>query len=185
MRIIAYEDKYKDDVKSVCVHTGPSEAPTDIKTNVYILNMYCNYYIDNESENIRILVNDEGTAVGYILCAPDFKRYSAGMKTYFNKIRKTGIKNITECCCEFLGTFLFSKSYPAHIHIDIIHKYTGMGYGSQLLNEELSLLKTQGTKGVMLIVNKWNVGAVKFYKNNGFKVLLNSPSALIMGQKLN
>lgn len=185
MRILPYEEKYREDVIRVCLSTGPENALTDSKTGAYIQNMYCNYYIDNEQDNIFVLVDDNDVAQGYILCAPNINRYISNMGKYFKVIKTTGFKNILECASEFIGTCIFSVKYPAHLHIDIMNEYTACGYGSELMKHELNNLKLKGVKGVMLIVGNYNDKAIRFYKRNGFKTVFKTMEASVMGQKLN
>lgn len=184
MKIVPYNDKYRTDVSYVCACTGPPQALTDSRMNAYILNMFCNYYIDNEQENVFVLTDDNDRAVGYILSTPSYKRFRKGIKKYLLLVRKTGIVNVIEGYSELLCTGAFSKKYPAHLHIDILDEYTGSGYGSQLMETLLGHLRSLNVSGVMLIVSSGNKGAVNFYKRKGFKTLLKTPPATVMGLKL-
>ena len=49
----------------------------------------------------------------------------------------------------------------------------------------LDKLKSNGSKGVMLIVGTGNVKAIKFYKKNGFKVLRRIGEGTVMAKELN
>ena len=52
------------------------------------------------------------------------------------------------------------------------------------MNTLLSHLKSEGVKAVMLIVGSGNKPAVRFYKRNGFKVLISAFGGTVMGLKL-
>ena len=131
------------------------------------------------------MLDDGGKAVGYILCAPDYSRY---VKEY----RKNEVKQLWEiekwqsCVAYFLplGYLPFKSKYPAHLHIDILDEYQGQGYGSQLMDALLDKLKSMNIPGVMLIVDKDNKGAQRFYQRKGFLKITNAFGGVVMAQKL-
>ena len=71
-----YEPKYKEDVRQVCINTGPLEAATNPKMHDFILFTYCDYYCEQEPENVFVLVDEKDKVVGYLLCEPDYRRFS-------------------------------------------------------------------------------------------------------------
>ena len=78
-----------------------------------------------------------------------------------------------------------SKSYPAHIHIDILKEYRGKGYGKGLIRKLIDSLKSKGVKGIYLTVDTKNKKAIKFYYKLGFSKLKSIfGKALIMCKKL-
>ena len=184
MNIIKFEEKYRDQVRYICKSTGPAEALTDEKTGSYIVNSYCNYYIDNEPDSCFVLTDENDRAVGYILCSKDYKEYASKFGKYYDIVRKNAGINIVEVKAEHFVLKLFSKRYPAHLHIDILDEYTGNGSGTALMNTLLSYLKSEGVSAVMLIVGSGNKPAVRFYKRNGFKVLVSAFGGTVMGLKL-
>ena len=184
MKVVSYNDKYREQVQQVCLLTGPLDAPTNKRVGDYILNNYCNYYIEMESENCFALVDDNDNAVGYILCAENYKKYRAGYKPYYEIVKKNAGKDLIEVRAEQAVLRFFSRRYPAHLHIDMLDEYTGKGSGSELMNTLLSHLKSKGVIGVMLIVGTGNEAAVRFYKRNGFKVLVSAFGGTVMGLQL-
>ena len=82
---------------------------------------------------------------------------------------------------EMLGHRLFSKKYPAHLHIDILDVCQGQGVGTRLMNELKAHLKNKGVPALMLSCGGNNTQAVKFYKKNNFKVIKNLAGSYIMG----
>ena len=184
MKIENFEEKYRERVRFVCLSTGPDDALTNSRIGAYIENTYCNYYIDNEPENCFVLTDDDDNAVGYILCAKDYKAYSRCFGKYFGIIRKNAGINLIEVIAEQLVLKLFSRKYPAHLHIDILDGYTGQGSGSLLMNRLITCLRSEGVPAVMLIVGSGNTQAIRFYKRNGFTVLVHAFGATVMGLKL-
>ncbi|MBR4452271.1 MAG: GNAT family N-acetyltransferase [Clostridia bacterium] len=184
MNIKNYDEKYREQVRYICKSTGPAEALTDEKTAAYIVNSYCNYYIDNEPDSCFVLTDDSDRAVGYILCSKNYMEYASKFGKYYDTVRKNAGINIVEVKAEHLVLKFFSEKYPAHLHIDILDEYTGHGSGTLLMNTLLSHLKSEGVKAVMLIVGSGNKPAVRFYKRNGFKVLISAFGGTVMGLKL-
>jgi ribosomal protein S18 acetylase RimI-like enzyme len=79
---------------------------------------------------------------------------------------------------------IFGKVYPAHLHINLLPEYQNKGYGTELINALTQRLMVKGIKGVMLMASKENTGAIRFYKRNGFKVIIAAFGGIVMGKKL-
>ena len=82
---------------------------------------------------------------------------------------------------EMAAHFLYSKKYPAHLHIDILDVCQGQGVGTRLMNELKNHLKSKNVPALMLSCGGDNTMAVKFYKKNSFKVVKNLAGSYIMG----
>lgn len=181
-----YEEKYRDDVRMVCLKTGPGSALTDKKMHDYILGTYCDYYIEREPQNVLVLVDENDKAQGYCFGATNFGRYIKAFKPYLKKVRKTGAMNYISALAEIFGHRIFAKKYPAHIHIDLNEGFRGNGNGSEMVKRQLENLKKQEAKGVMLITGAGNTGAIKFYSRLGFRTILHlkKADAEIMAKEL-
>lgn len=184
MTIKPFEEKYRDDVNMVCLNTGPGSVFTDENDRRYILSMYNNYYLDCEPENCFVLVDDNDTAQGYIICSSSPEKYSKGMKPYLELIKGTGLSNCFGGFGEYAVNCALSKMFPAHMHIDINDGFRRNGNGSALMNMLLDHLRESGVGSIQLIVGSGNKPAVSFYKKNGFKVYINLGEALLMGRKI-
>ena len=184
MEIKKYEEKYRTDVQDICIMTGPASAATDRKVHDYIVNMYCNYYIDNQAENCFVLVDENDKARGYILCCESYKEFRTGIKKYMKIIRKTGLMNTIESYGETLCNALFSRNYPAHMHIDIDYELNGKGYGSKMITMLFEHLKVKGVRGIMLVVGAGNTEAIGFYKKHGFSAKIKAFGAVVMVKDL-
>lgn len=81
--ITNYSEKYRDDVRNICLDTAGSNAREE-KSMRFLLATFCDYYIDREAEHCFIAV-DESTdsAVGYIFCAPDYQKYKRIFKAEY------------------------------------------------------------------------------------------------------
>ena len=80
LSIRKYNDNDYDDVRYVCLNSdGDALKGTGGK---FLLLTYCDYYIENEPENCFVL-DDDGKAVGYILCTEDFDNFYEKFKAHY------------------------------------------------------------------------------------------------------
>ena len=179
-----YDPKYKEDVREVCINTGPAAAQTDKKVHDYILFTFCDYYIEQEPENVFVLVDKDDKAQGYIFCAADFKGYAKRFKPYLKKLRKINFKYYAEALGEVFVYRLYSKKYPAHLHIDLNKPLRGGGNGSKMMETLVSHMKAKGVNGIMLIVGTENKRGINFYWKNGFKILRRFGGGTAMAKEL-
>ncbi len=180
-----YEEKYYKDVQQVCLNTGPAEALTDPVVRDFILYTFCNYYIEQEPDNVFVLVDEEtDTAQGYVFGAMNFRKYLKKFKPYLRKVKETGKGNYFNAIAEILGHAVFSLRYPSHLHIDINEPYRGNGNGSKMISTLTGHMKSKGAESIMLIVGTGNVRGINFYKKNGFKVLMKTKDGTVMAKEL-
>ncbi len=62
-----------------------------------------------------------------------------------------------------------SESYPAHLHIDLLPRLQGKGWGRRAIDHWLSVARKEGSRGVHLAVGEANARAVRFYWAYGFR----------------
>jgi ribosomal protein S18 acetylase RimI-like enzyme len=78
--------------------------------------------------------------------------------------------------------------YPSHMHIDLLPRAQGRGYGRQLIEAVERKLKERGSPGAHLGVSAVNQRAIGFYQRLGFAELArNGPSGdevIYMGKRL-
>lgn len=180
-----YEPKYFEDVRQVCINTGPDSAQTDPNMRDFILFTFCDYYCEQEPENVFVLVDENDRAQGYVFGARDFKTYIKNMKPYLKKVKKTGKENYRDAIGEILGHAIYSFKYPAHLHIDINEPFRGNGNGSRMITALTEHMKNnKGVKSIMLIVGTGNKRGINFYKKNGFKTVRVLKSGTVMAKEL-
>lgn len=63
------------------------------------------------------------------------------------------------------------ESYPAHLHIDLLERAQGRGYGRRMLEQVMDLLRQRGSPGAHLGVSMLNTPAFGFYQRLGFREL--------------
>ncbi|HTG43820.1 MAG TPA: GNAT family N-acetyltransferase [Verrucomicrobiae bacterium] len=64
------------------------------------------------------------------------------------------------------------ENYPSHLHIDLLPRAQGLGYGRRMLNDLMQKLRELGSPGVHLGVSEKNVPAFGFYQRLGFRELI-------------
>lgn len=76
------------------------------------------------------------------------------------------------------------ERYPAHLHIDLLPRLQGRGYGRRLLESLFAALRDAGAPAVHLGVGLANQRAIGFYDRMGFTVVHRYDTSLIMARSL-
>ena len=174
----------KENVIKVLYETSSLPVETEEQRSFLRL-MYNDYYTQQEADNCFVVADGEDNAVGYIICAEDFRRYEKIFKEkYLPEIKALGKNYLGMAKGEMLVHKFYRNSYPAHLHIDILPLCQGKGAGTQLVNALTDHLKDKGIEGLMLSCGMNNKKAVKFYKKNNFKVLMNFFGSCLMGKEI-
>ena len=74
--------------------------------------------------------------------------------------------------------------YPSHLHIDLLERARGRGYGRRILEEVIEKLRQRGSAGVHLGVSILNQPAQGFYQRLGFRELIRHDNVIYMGKSL-
>lgn len=74
--------------------------------------------------------------------------------------------------------------HPAHLHVDLLPRLQGQGWGRRVVTQVLDGLAAAGASGVHLGVDQANTGAQVFYKRLGFTALEGPPGARFYGIRL-
>ena len=73
------------------------------------------------------------------------------------------------------------EQYPAHLHIDLLPRVQGQGWGRELMQTFWQHLRDQRVTGVHLGVSAKNMGGIAFYQKLGFKMLRDHSSWQVYG----
>lgn len=73
--------------------------------------------------------------------------------------------------------------YPAHLHIDLMARAQGKGFGRKLMHELLTRLRATGVAGVHLGMSINNDRAFGFYQKLGFHELTRDTNTIYMGMR--
>ena len=63
------------------------------------------------------------------------------------------------------------ERYPSHLHIDLLPRVQGRGYGRRMMERNLATLREHGSPGAHLGVSALNGRAIGFYRRLGFQEL--------------
>jgi ribosomal protein S18 acetylase RimI-like enzyme len=63
------------------------------------------------------------------------------------------------------------EDYPSHLHIDLLPRAQGRGYGRRMMETLIERLRQRGSRGAHLGVNVLNTRAYAFYRRLGFHEL--------------
>jgi ribosomal protein S18 acetylase RimI-like enzyme len=74
--------------------------------------------------------------------------------------------------------------YPSHLHIDLLERARGKGYGRQMLEQVMNKLRSLGSPGAHLGVSVLNEPAFGFYQRLGFRELIRHEGVIYMGKTL-
>ena len=74
--------------------------------------------------------------------------------------------------------------YPAHLHIDLLPRLQGLGFGRALIERLVGVLRGSDSPGVHLGVGADNHNAIEFYRHLGFAHLQEGHSSHWMGMRL-
>jgi len=64
------------------------------------------------------------------------------------------------------------ETYPSHLHIDLLMRARGRGYGRRMLEQVMEQLRQRGSPGAHLGVSMLNTPAFGFYEALGFRELI-------------
>jgi len=64
------------------------------------------------------------------------------------------------------------ESYPSHLHIDLLPRVQGRGFGRRMISELIDRLRARGSPGVHLGLSARNTRARHFYAGLGFRELV-------------
>lgn len=76
------------------------------------------------------------------------------------------------------------EKYPSHLHIDLLPRVQGQGFGRRMIEQQLAALEAAGSPGVHLGLGIANDRAYKFYQAVGFQELERDDDSIYMGKPL-
>lgn len=173
------------DIEYICRVTAGNGCRREPVKGSVIAKMYSTYYARECRDTSFVLADDRNRPVGYVLCESDHNRF----RKIFRKKDVPAIWKLNkelglEASVFHVPYDVFGRKYPAHLHIDILPEYQNKGYGAEMIKTLLTKLKEMNIPGVMLITNRDNKGAIRFYERLGFKTLLAIGGPVIMAKNL-
>jgi len=74
--------------------------------------------------------------------------------------------------------------YPSHLHIDLLERARGRGYGRRMMEQVMDKLRERGSPGAHLGMSVLNELAFGFYRRLGFCELVRDEGVIYMGKRL-
>jgi ribosomal protein S18 acetylase RimI-like enzyme len=185
--IRAYRPGDLEDLYRICLATGDSgaDASDRYQDPKIVGNVFAAPYGVLSPECALVVEDEEGVA-GYIVGTPDTVVFEArleaewwphlraiypdpaktprGQRTWDQRLQRH-IHNPPRTPAEVVTPF------PAHLHIDLLPRVQGQGFGKRLIDRWLGIVQAMGAHGVHLGVGEANKRAVRFYNAYGFQRL--------------
>jgi len=186
-------------VYSICLRTS---ADGDDATGRYIDpdllgHIWAGPYLALEPQHALLLEDDEGVA-GYTLGAVDSRAFEQLCAERWWPSLRPRIKDPLGAPASWspdqqlahlvhhppIAPDPVVARYPSHLHIDLLPRSQGRGYGRLLIDTLVDLLRAEGSGGVHLGVSATNVRAQGFYRAIGFVELQRRATTVFMGRDI-
>jgi ribosomal protein S18 acetylase RimI-like enzyme len=184
-RLRAYQPTDHDAVYDICVRTGAAgnDATALLRVPALLGHVYAGPYLELAPELAFVVEDDDGVA-GYILGAADTTEFEDRLeREWWPALRRRHPEYRTDGDAAFddlLIALMHSPArtpprlvaaYPSHLHIDLLPRLQGQGWGRRLIDTLVQRLRATGSHGVHLGVATANTNAQAFYRTVGFTKL--------------
>ena len=183
-------------VYRVCLRTGRSGADaSDLHDDPDLMgHVWAGAYLVHPDAVTRVVHDDQGVA-GYAVGVPDTAAFEQWLEhVWLPPLREryprgsgttTGDRALVEQLHRTPGTDAgLLAAHPAHLHVDLLPRLQGRGWGRRVVVEVLDGLARAGAPGAHLGVDEANTGARVFYGRLGFTALDGPPGARFYGIRL-
>ena len=171
---------------AVCVRTAAAgqDATGLYSSDELMPDIFATPYVEFAPE-WAFVVDDGERMVGYILCAPDTRRFvdwyrEVWLPRFAEKYVHVDPPVSADEHIRHLGFWpermLVPEidAYPAHLHIDLLPEAQGRGMGRALIDTLVTTLRAAGVSGLHLTMDPANTSARAFYDTLGFEPLPSS-----------
>jgi ribosomal protein S18 acetylase RimI-like enzyme len=184
-RLRTYRTGDRDAVYDICVRTGAAgEDATNLLGDPALQgHVYAGPYLALAPDLAFVVEDDDGVA-GYILGAADTTEFEDRLeREWWPELRRRYQAHRTDGNGTFddlLIALIHSPArtradlvatYPSHLHIDMLPRLQGQGWGRRLIDTLLERLRATGSHGLHLGVATANTKAQAFYRAVGFTEL--------------
>lgn len=163
-----YAPHDRESVRKICIDTADASFKKSKKMLSCVPIIYNDYFTEYEPENIFVIDDGNGEAVGYILCSADYEKFvEKNRNIYLKRLLKTHLPSAAVLLM-YIYQLKKIKNSSVHLHIDILPKYRGKGFGTQLIDTLCAHLKENGADCLSVCSISRKSGAYEFYKKCGF-----------------
>jgi GNAT superfamily N-acetyltransferase len=170
-----------DALYHICLLTGQSgkDASHLYRDPKLIGHIYAGPYGVLEPESAFVLEDEEGVG-GYIIGAFDTHAFEKRLESEWwpaLRTRHAGPAGAPKTPDERMASLIHHPSrtprritepYPSHLHIDLLPRFQGGGWGKRMIDTWLGAIQGRGSRGAHLGVGFANERAVRFYRAYGF-----------------
>jgi ribosomal protein S18 acetylase RimI-like enzyme len=194
-----YRPEDEESVYMVCLKTGDAgqDATALYSDRKALGHIYVGPYLHFQPELAFVLGDAQGVC-GYVLGTSDtIKYYEWFQREWLPRLRgqyekpsgdpKTWTAQNQVVAQYFKPQIFYPKelsSYPAHLHIDLLPRAQGQGWGKQMIGAWLAEARERRIPGVHLAVAAHNDRARGFYLKQGFAEIDRNGDAVYMGRTL-
>ena len=176
----------------VCLQTGDSGADATSKFhNPDLLgHVYVGPYVVGEPDSAFVVADDQGVA-GFILAANDTIAFQGWAEEHWWPELRAQYPVIHGDSEDARITRMLHnppraeqsvlETHPAHLHIDLLPRVNGQGFGRALMVRLFEHLRKRNVRGVHLEVGTGNTNATAFYRHLGFVPLVAHSDSEVMG----
>ena len=195
MTIRPYDASDRDALYAICLETGASgEDATNLYLDPRLLGeVYVGPYVEFEPALAFVVEDAEGVA-GYVLGARDTRAFEARCEeAWWPPLRaRYPLEHFPAGSADARLLEVVHRphpapddvvrGYPSHLHVDLLPRTQGQGYGRALIERLLDALHAAGSPAVHLGVGEANQRAIGFYQRLGFTLLRQSPHGRTLGR---
>ncbi|MEX0171410.1 GNAT family N-acetyltransferase [Streptomyces sp. LMG1-1-1.1] len=180
-----YRSSDRAELAEICVKTAhEGKDSSAIYPNPELMPTIFAYpYVQLEPDFAFVLDDGAGSAVGYVLGAPDTADFAQRFRTEWLPLvaeRFPAPDPASDDAAAVMAGLLHTPErmildelapYPAHLHIDLLPGWQGRGFGRSLMNTLLTALHEHGVPAVHLCMVRTNTAARAFYDRLDFQHL--------------
>jgi len=184
-RIRAFMPRDVDDCYEICLRTADNGADaTALHTDPRIVGeVWVAPYLARHPECAVVLEDAEGVG-GYIVGAPDTSAYDEWVDgEWFVPLRERyPLGSFPDGTADAACVNLIHRpprmppeitaAYPAHLHIDLLPRLQGRGFGRAMMGALFERVSAAGAPAIHLGCSPENTSAIAFYRRLGFEDLM-------------
>jgi ribosomal protein S18 acetylase RimI-like enzyme len=171
-----------DAVYDICVRTGAAgeDASPLLQDPAILGHVYAGPYLALAPELAFVVEDDDGVA-GYILGAADTAEFEdrlerewwPGLRRRYPTYRTDADAVFDDLLIALMHSPVRTRAdlaamYPSHLHVDLLPRLQGQGWGRRLIDTLVERLRAAGSHGLHLGVATANTKAQAFYPVVGF-----------------
>lgn len=187
------EDRDRDALYDVCLRCGDAgKDATGLLDDPELLGaVYVGPYLALEPATCLTL--DLDGPAGYALGTPDTAAFQARAEQQWwpalrarypldGARRELDAALVAEIWTPPVAPADVVAEWPAHLHIDLLERARGTGWGKRLMTELMDRLAVAGASGVHLMVATSNADAIRFYRRLGFATMARDDDTDVMAR---